>query len=134
MVVSPPMIQVSAGAFHSIAVARDGSVWSWGRGGEGQLGNEGRLSQCEPGRMTSKLVDGNEEGLYGKKVATSAAGDWHTILVLTNGQVFTCGRGIEGQLGYEDVTFMLLPAKIHALINHQKPIIAVCPPLPPPPS
>ena len=32
-----------------------------------------------------------------------------------DGEVFTCGRGIEGQLGVEDITFCLFPQRVHAL-------------------
>lgn len=75
--------------------------------------------------MAAKLVDGEEEGLYSKKVTSLAAGDWHSVMLLTDGTVYTCGRGIEGQLGYEDVTFMLMPGKIHALNHAHLPITQV---------
>ena len=34
------IIDVAAGADHSLALARDGNVYAWGRGNDGQLGNK----------------------------------------------------------------------------------------------
>ena len=34
-------VHVAAGSFHSVAVAKDGSVWCWGKNAEGQCGGQG---------------------------------------------------------------------------------------------
>lgn len=46
-------VNVAAGQFHSAAVKSDGSVWSWGRNAQGQLG-DGTTDQ----RLTPVQVDG----------------------------------------------------------------------------
>ena len=33
------VIAIAAGAFHTVVVRRDGTVWTWGRNSSGQLGN-----------------------------------------------------------------------------------------------
>ena len=40
--------QVSAGAFHTAAVKTDGTLWLWGCGAVGQLGNDNVASQSSP--------------------------------------------------------------------------------------
>lgn len=65
----PPAVWISAGGFHSAAVLKGGNaVVAWGRGGEGQLGNEERFSIDVPKKMIARLLDdGEHEGLYGQK-------------------------------------------------------------------
>jgi alpha-tubulin suppressor-like RCC1 family protein len=109
---------VSAGGFHSCAVFKGGQgVSAWGRGGEGQLGNEERFTIDLPKKMTSRILDdGEHEGLYGQKIQQVACGLWHTIILTTSGLLFACGRAMEGQLGIEEpFPYVLLPCRLHSL-------------------
>ena len=42
---------VSGGGYHSLAVDREGGVWSWGRGEWGRLGFGDASDRLEPERM-----------------------------------------------------------------------------------
>ncbi|MAO84129.1 MAG: hypothetical protein CMH50_09650, partial [Myxococcales bacterium] len=41
-----PAVSITSGAFHNCAMLTDGSVYCWGSGGEGQLGNNSRQNSA----------------------------------------------------------------------------------------
>ena len=45
------MIGIAAGAVHSVALRSDGSVWTWGFNGDGELGDGTTTSQPMPERQ-----------------------------------------------------------------------------------
>jgi hypothetical protein len=49
------------------------------------------------------------------QVVDVALGDWHSAFVCHDGEAFTCGRGIEGQLGVPDIQYCLFPQRVHSL-------------------
>jgi alpha-tubulin suppressor-like RCC1 family protein len=83
----PGIVQVSAGADHSLALASDGTVWAWGSNEYGQLGTAG----------VSPLVAIRVPGITG--VRQVSAGFAFSMALRDNGEVWTWGRGDEGQLG-----------------------------------
>ena len=92
---------VSAGPVHSLAITADGSVWSWGYGGEGQLGHGDEHGQPLPKKVAE---------LAGQRVVAVSAGRAHSIALTADGAFFTWGC-----VGYgEDVSNQLLPKKVEA--------------------
>ena len=83
---------VACGAFHTAALARDGGVWTWGRGASGQLGHGGREDLSVPTRVTAARFDH-------ARVLMLAAGGSHTMALSEEGGVFTWGCGMHGRLG-----------------------------------
>ena len=83
---------VACGAFHTAALARDGGVWTWGRGASGQLGHGSRTDLSVPTRVTAARFDH-------ARVLMLAAGGSHTMALSDEGGVFTCGCGMHGRLG-----------------------------------
>lgn len=79
--------QISAGAYHSVGIKADGTLWAWGDNGAGQLGT-GTGNQSTP-----------------KQVGT--ANDWqsvaasteHTMAIKTNGTLWAWGNSGNGRLG-----------------------------------
>jgi hypothetical protein len=67
---------VAAGGYHSVALKRDGTVWSWGASDLGQLG-DGTLTQ----RPLPALINGLSE------IVTIAAGRYHTAALKRDGTV-----------------------------------------------
>jgi len=93
------IIQVAAGMNHSMALADDGTVYTWGFNGYGQLGNATEVSTYNvPVPVFTSGV------LNGKTVIQIAAGNGHSIALTTEGNVYTWGWGGYGQLGNEDST------------------------------
>lgn len=80
---------ISDGGNHSLAVLGDaGQLYAWGRGGEGQLCN---------GRTTMSVRTPINTGVSG--VRAVSAGDQHTLLLMEDGTVKSCGNNTYGQLG-----------------------------------
>jgi alpha-tubulin suppressor-like RCC1 family protein len=82
---------VAAGLAHSCALTEFGSVFCWGAGTYGQVG-DGRTSMS----TTPMEVGGS---LAGRRAKAIAAGGAHTLCVSREGTVFAWGRGSVGQLG-----------------------------------
>ena len=79
---------VSAGAAHSMAIGANGSLFAWGQGSFGQLGNNGVAN------LTSPTQIGTDTNW-----SVVAAGAIHTMAVRTDGTLWGWGSNIEGQLG-----------------------------------
>jgi len=98
------VVAVSAGERHSLALTADGAAWSWGYGGEGQLGHGGQQAQLLPKKV---------ENLAGQRVVAVSAGEAHSLALTADGAVFTWGKGESDCLGHgEDLSNQLLPKKI----------------------
>jgi alpha-tubulin suppressor-like RCC1 family protein len=82
----PAIVQVSAGGTHAVALAADGSVWTWGDNRDGQLGYA--ASTGLPARVPG-LTD----------VKQVSAGGSFTLALRSNGEVWSWGAGGSGQLG-----------------------------------
>lgn len=75
-------------------------VYTWGRGEDGQLGLGDTSDQDEP-----TYVD----ALRGVGVRQIACGSGHTVVLSTEGEVFTWGRGDDGRLGHGDNGWKYVP-------------------------
>ena len=84
------VVAVSAGITHSLAITPDGSAWSWGNGGQGQLGHGDALNQLLPKKI---------EAFAGQRFVAVAAGSNHSIATTADGAVFAWGQGEYGCLG-----------------------------------
>ncbi|XP_070397381.1 uncharacterized protein [Dermacentor albipictus] len=84
------VIKVAAGLYHSLAVTKDGSLFTWGWGVHGQLGHGGCADERQP-REVASLVD--------HKVVDAYGGCGHSVALTSEGVVFTFGCNLFGQLG-----------------------------------
>ena len=93
-------MQVSAGAYHSLALGSDGNAYAWGSNSSGQLGNGTTgTSQTTPVRV--KTPDRNTYPDLPKDftyVQVSAGAD-HSLAVGSDGNAYAWGYNIYGQLG-----------------------------------
>ncbi len=81
--------QVSAGSFHTAAIKTDGTLWSWGYGRNGRLGDATITNKSTP-------VTTFAGGTDWKQVS---AGTNHTVAIKTDGTLWTWGYGRDGRLG-----------------------------------
>jgi alpha-tubulin suppressor-like RCC1 family protein len=86
--------QVGSGRFHTAAIKTDGTLWTWGYGGSGQLGTNNTTNRSTP-------VTTFAGGTNWKQVSS---GNRHTAAIKTDGTLWTWGRGSEGQLGTNDTS------------------------------
>jgi hypothetical protein len=82
------VIAIAAEQSGSMALKSDGTVWMWGYGGDGELGN---------GATTQSLTPVQVTGLAG--VVSIAAGANHGMALKNDGTVWTWGYNGQGQLG-----------------------------------
>jgi len=87
------IIAVAAGNFHSMALAADGTVYTWGRNSHGQLGT---------GDLVDRYYPTQAPGIY--DVTAIAAGGFHSLLLGDYNYMAGCGYNGQGQLGLGDTT------------------------------
>jgi alpha-tubulin suppressor-like RCC1 family protein len=110
----PGVIGVSAlvlGSDHTIAVRSDGSVWTWGRNADGELGNGSLPTSgcfCVP---TPAPVP----GMSGVVAAAAALNS--SLVVKGDGSVWTWGRGFQGALGTGNMNSVPTPAQVPGVSN-----------------
>mmetsp|Transcript_18551 Transcript_18551/g.43383 ORF Transcript_18551/g.43383 Transcript_18551/m.43383 type:complete len:740 (+) Transcript_18551:274-2493(+) len=82
------------------------TVYSWGRGEDGQLGIGDTSDQDTPTYVDS---------LRGVGVKQIACGSGHTVVLTGEGEVYTWGRGDDGRLGHGDNGWKYVPRLTHSL-------------------
>ena len=92
------IIDVSAGAYHTVAVTATGEVYTWGRNNKGQLGRKTVTEDNDPTNFVPEKMKGvGESNLSG--VVMSAASKEATAVLIANGTVYTVGGNSHGELG-----------------------------------
>ena len=92
-------VDVACGARHALALASDGEVFSWGRGGCGRLGH-GSVA----GELSPRLVEGLGVRRSGRRALALAAGYSHSLVLVSGdeeqpAQVMAFGCARDGRLG-----------------------------------
>ncbi len=82
--------QISAGSGHSLILCDDGSVYSIGCNGYGQLGLGHTDSQSTPQLIRMPR---------GASPCQISAGSWHSLILCDDGSVYSFGYNLSGQLG-----------------------------------
>jgi alpha-tubulin suppressor-like RCC1 family protein len=90
--------QVSGGVSHTAAIKTDGTLWTWGIGTNGQLGNASTTNRSTPVTTFAGGTNWKEVG-----------GGYHTAAIKTDGTLWTWGLGSSGQLGNADTTTKSTP-------------------------
>lgn len=98
--------KVVCGSYHTLVLGADGNVWAMGLNNYGQLG----LGDHEE-RITADLID--PENWRGERVVDAAAGEHHSLVLLSSGHVLAFGRADSCQLGVEMGTERASPLPVH---------------------
>lgn len=98
--------QIAAGGFHSIALASDGKVYTWGGNHIGQLGTGNTINSNVPVAVDNSGV------LNGKFITQIAAGYGHSIALASDGTIYTWGYNQYGQLGNGSNTDSNVPVAV----------------------
>ena len=96
------LVSIACGENHTLGVAYDGKVIGFGRNAEGQLGLGNTTARYTTPQViiTSATAGGNASGLS----MSIDAGQNHSIVSMSNGDVFTWGQNDMGQLGVGQAT------------------------------
>jgi YD repeat-containing protein len=92
---------VSGGDRFTAALKSDGTVWTWGWNGFGQLG-DGTFTD----RSTPVQVIGLSDVIY------LAARDYHVLVIKSDGSVWAWGSGGNGELGNNDTVDKNTPVRV----------------------
>ncbi|XP_042217246.1 E3 ubiquitin-protein ligase HERC2-like isoform X2 [Homarus americanus] len=103
---SQGIIKVECGSQFSVALARSGTVYTWGKGDYHRLGHGTDDHVRRPRKVTA---------LQGKKVISIATGSLHCVCCTSEGEVYTWGDNDEGQLGDSTTNAIQRPRLVMAL-------------------
>jgi alpha-tubulin suppressor-like RCC1 family protein len=99
--------QVSAGSYHTCAVKKAGRIFCWGRGTEGQLGNNSTSGSLVPVQEYTAANDW----------AQVSAGTYQTCAMKNDGRLFCWGYGEWANLGDGSIGGSLVPVQISTAAN-----------------
>lgn len=92
----PPVKDVEAGHWHTLALAADGTVWGWGLANFGQL--DGNTSPANGGTGSDQYATPIKVPGIGSMVAVSG-GSRHSLALANDGTVWAWGGNAAGQVG-----------------------------------
>jgi alpha-tubulin suppressor-like RCC1 family protein len=98
------IVKVRTGNRYSIALDKGGNVWFWGYNSKGQVEDEAEGTPMKP-----EIV--NE--LRGAEIKDIEAGDFHSLALSLEGNVYVWGANDFGQLGDSTLTNRYSPIKIN---------------------
>lgn len=94
---------VSAGAYHTLVKKTDNSLWAFGHNYYGQLGVNKNIWTDVANHTPVKVLD---------NVKTMAAGEYYSLVVKNNNELWGFGNNRYGQLGIQDNINMNMPNPI----------------------
>ncbi|GAA2816778.1 RCC1 domain-containing protein [Streptomyces showdoensis] len=97
---------VAAGCQFGLALRQDGTVWTWGRNHEGQLGNGSTAD-----RGTPRRVPGLDH------VVAVRAGCRHALALTVDHTVKAWGKGSGGELGNDTTELSTVPVDVKELVG-----------------
>lgn len=98
-------VQVDAGRYHTAGIRSNGQMWCWGDSREGKLG----IPQQGPPVGTSSprsVVSGFTNWTQ------VSCGQYFTVGLRSNGQIWTFGRNAHGQLGNYNISNQYIPQSV----------------------
>ena len=102
------IVSISAGNSHSAAVTSDGLVYTWGYNANGELGIGNNTNSSVPIAVSTTGV------LSGKTITKVVCGGDFTVVLSSDGQVFTWGVNESGALGNNSTTGSNVPVAVDA--------------------
>lgn len=95
------VVQIDAGYYYSAALKSDGTIWTWGNGGNGVLGHGNTNNLTVPTQITTI-----------NNVAKISCGYFHMMALRNNGTLYTWGSNNYGQLGTPGISVRYGPDRI----------------------
>jgi len=80
---------VECGDSFAVCYTLNNSIFSWGFNFYGQLGTNDNNNQKKPIKASN----------WPKKIVDIRCGSWHTLVLTANGEVYSCGSNLFGELG-----------------------------------
>ena len=93
--------EVTCGAWHTLGIKTNGSLYAWGANFNGQLGDASNLGKIIPTQVGSSTD--------WQKIA---AGDYHSLALRSNGTLWAWGNNGSGQLGLGNTNSVNAPTQV----------------------
>lgn len=84
---------VACGWTHVLAIRKDGTLWAWGYGDYGQLGDGKGVTKTSPVQVKTP------PGYQGNEWVAVSGGATHSVAMMADGTLWTWGSNAYGQLG-----------------------------------
>jgi alpha-tubulin suppressor-like RCC1 family protein len=94
-------MKIGVASLTAYGIRNDGTLWSWGRGADGMLANNGTVDRSSPGQTVSATT--NWKDVFTGITTRSAAG------LKTDGTLWLWGNNAYGQLGNNTRTYYSSP-------------------------
>lgn len=101
------IVDVDAGEFHCVALKNDGTVWSWGKNADGELGD---------GTNTNRYTPVQASGLSGIVDISCGIGNF-TLALKNDGTLWAWGDNVNGQLGIGSNINKKIPVQVKNISN-----------------
>lgn len=114
-----PIIKIASGNDHTVALTKDGNIFTWGCAEQGQLGRIMGCFTSRGGRRGLQYIL-NPKQVRDKKRLTFKdifCGSYSTFAVSQDGAVYAWGLNNYGQLGTGDLETLYAPTKVEALTS-----------------
>jgi alpha-tubulin suppressor-like RCC1 family protein len=116
---SPTQLSSGSGSWSKIsldsqstaAIKTDGTLWGWGYGGDGSLGNNNAISRSSPVQIGT-----------GTTWSETTRNRFSTFGIKTDGTLWAWGSGDSGQHGTNNISSKSSPTQVGALTNWSKVI------------
>lgn len=106
------VVDVAVGAYHVLAVKKDGSVWGWGDDRYGQVGND-NVASTTPQYYPVPVKQSDGVTNFTGAVAVYA-GAYYSFILKHDGTMWSWGANWEGQLATNTTTARQLPGPASA--------------------
>jgi len=130
------VLMISCGASHALCLSRQGHVYSWGNNDHGKLGHgedplfsipqQQQQQQQQPSQQPKFITSPKRIKSIEKLTVLSVSCGWaHNMLIDYDSQIYTWGKGSDGQLGNGSKHDIWSPQEIPRVIDQQEQIIQI---------
>ena len=103
--ISSSITQISAGDYHSLALAKDGKLYGWGYNGYGQLGIGNTDTQYNPVEVNTTNITSD--------IVQISAGAYHILALTKDGKLYAWGYNEDGELGIGNTDDKYIPTEVN---------------------
>jgi alpha-tubulin suppressor-like RCC1 family protein len=120
------VLAIIAGAFHSCALLKTGTMKCWGSNSKGDLGNNSTTKSLTPVDVHTSATDSSPlSGIVAITTGGLRYGEGHTCALLQTGLLKCWGANDIGQLGDGSTTDRFTPVDVHTSATNSSPLSGV---------
>jgi len=108
------VVKICGGVFHTLMLTASNGLFATGDNTYGQLG-AGKTSSVLPNTLEAVRVEQNNT-LKGKTVVDIACGEYHSLVLTSDGKIYSWGYNANGQVGDNTVVNKLEPTAVDTTV------------------